>query len=277
MQSLKHWLKIRGYGLWCWLQTLPYHLKFWLKTALYRWTPGGYGYYRYLRHYYDPTYVHQRDKHPVRHKHHGNEGWGEQAQPIAYRGYADYDEYVTHQKQKLEEILKLNGGFDNRTVAEYRRKFYHRFKRLSVLLPRMARIVCAGARLGIEVEVLQDLGFKNAYGIDLNPGPDNPFVKIGDFMQMDYNTSSIDLLYTNCVDHVFNLEQFFGEHARVIKPDGYVFYELDSRSSERTDPFAAVTWSSDEEIFLMMLRYFKNVVWVQRDGAWKLIMLQGKK
>ena len=47
---------------------------FWLRQPLYRWTPGGFGYYRKLRRYADPGYVHERDKHPVRAKHHDSEG-----------------------------------------------------------------------------------------------------------------------------------------------------------------------------------------------------------
>ena len=271
------WIKKRIYNLLLWLYQLLYLLKFWAKTFLYRWAPGGYGYYRHLRSYRDPNYVHERDKHPIREKHYCNEGWGSQGQQLKYRDYSDYDEYVTHQVQKLDEKLKLHGGFSNQDIAEYRLKFYLRFKRLHHLLPKSALIVCAGARQGTEVEVLHDLGFKNAYGIDLNPGPSNPYVRQGDFMQLDNESSSVDLLYTNCVDHAFNLDQFFAEHARVIKQDGYVLYDLARLSKSSAGIFEAVEWKTEEDILLLMLRYFREIIWVETESSWKWILLRGKR
>ncbi len=48
---------------------------FWAKTFLHLVTPGGYGYIRELRSRQDASYNHERDKHEVRHKHHGQGGW----------------------------------------------------------------------------------------------------------------------------------------------------------------------------------------------------------
>jgi len=238
--------------------------------------PGGYGYYRYLHRYYCSSYIHDRDKHPVRKKHYGSEGWQHHKQgAFVYRDYEDYDEYMIHQKQKLDEKLKLKGGFDNKTIASYRLKFYRRFKLLSRFLPKSALIVCAGARQGTEVEVLHDLAFKNAYGIDLNPGPENPLVRQGDFMRMDNANSSVDLIYTNCVDHAYDLDAFFAEHARVIKPNGYVLYDIPSGGDDMRGQFEAVAWDCEGDLFLMMLRHFREVVHVERDIGWKWILLRG--
>ncbi|MBD2002381.1 MULTISPECIES: methyltransferase domain-containing protein [Cyanophyceae] len=253
-------------------------LRFHFKNGLYRLTPGGYGYYRKLRRYNDSEYDHERDKHPVRSKHYAKEGWKQEKQEgLTYRDYENYDEYITHQKQKFEEIIKITGGFSNQVIWEWRLKFYRRFRLLTQILPNTACIVCAGARQGTEVEVLRDLGFRNAYGIDLNPGSENPLVKIGDFLHMDNATSSVDLIYTNCVDHAWNLEELFSEHARVIKQDGYVLYDLSMDMKDGGGPFEAVAWESEEELFLIMLRYFKTVVRVEVDGSWKWILLQGKR
>jgi SAM-dependent methyltransferase len=145
------------------------------------------------------------------------------------------------------------------------------------LLPPTARIVCAGARQGTEVEVLLDLGFKNAYGIDLNPGPNNHLVRVGDFMNMDNEDSLVDMIYTNCLDHAFNLDQLFTEHARVIRPDGYVLYDLSLDIRSGAGAFEAVAWASEEELFLSMLRYFKAIVRVESEPRWKWIILQGKR
>ena len=255
------------------------HLKFWFKTALYYYTPGGYGYVRRLRKFHDPDYVYSRDKHSVRDKHHIQSGWKKQTQnDFHYRDYKDYDEYVNHQSQKFEEILKIRGGFTNRVIAAYRYKFYRRFRYLPGLLPKSAQIICAGARQGTEVEVFWDLGFKNAYGIDLNPGPDNKFVRTGDFIHMENPDSTVDLIYCNAVDHAFDLESFFSEHARVIKPNGYALYDIALQQEDEQQPgaFEAVGWKSEEALFLLMLKYFKRVVKVETEPGWKWMLLQGK-
>ena len=103
-------------------------LKFWVKTFIYRFFPFRLG---HLYRYYDPNYVHNRDKHPVRERHHGKGGWKNQwERTFQYRNYEDYKEYLTHQVQKFNEILKDAGGFTNLVIARYRLKFYQRFRHL---------------------------------------------------------------------------------------------------------------------------------------------------
>jgi len=251
--------------------------KFWLKTALHRLTPGGFGYHRKLQACADASYDHERDKHPVRQKHTGASGWKESdGTGIQLRDYSDYDEYLTHQKQKLDEMLKMKGGFSNEDLMNFRVQFYLRFRHLPALLPPEAKILCMGARQGTEVEVLRDLGFANAQGIDLNPGPENPWVKPGDFMHLDYPDSSLDLLYTNCVDHAFDLDAFFGEHARAMKPDGYVLYDIGVSMEDGSGPFEAVSWKRSEDIFQKLLSKFKKLIRVERDPYWMWVLLRGK-
>ena len=185
------------------------HLMYQLKNLVLR-TPFSYGYYRQLKGNRDASYDHNRDKHPVRDKHHGEEGWkSEQEENFRYRNYSSYEEYVSHQSQKFNEILKMEGGFDNKIILWYRKTFYKRFRYLPSFLSKSATILCLGARQGTEVEVLRDIGYKNAIGLDLNPGPENPYVKQGDFMALEYPDSSVDMVYSNCIDHAFDLSKFF--------------------------------------------------------------------
>jgi len=193
-----------------------------------------------------------------------------------FRDYSSYEEYLVHQKQKIDEIMKIQGGFSNQVVSFYRIKFFNRFKHLPRLLPKDAVIVGAGARQGTEVEVLRDLGFVNAYGIDLNPGPENPLVRQGDFMHMEEKTSSIDLIYCNCVDHAFNLEQFFAEHARVIKPNGYALYDLPVNVEDPQGPFESVAFLRVEDVLLLMLSHFEKIIKIESEACWKWVLLQGK-
>jgi SAM-dependent methyltransferase len=255
-----------------------FHPTFFGKTLLYAVTPGGFGHYRKLRNKQDPNYVHERDKHPLREKHHGAGGWKDAIEDgVRRRDYATYDEYLTHQKLKLEELLKTKGGFTNTDILNFRLKFYRRFRHLPGLLPREANILCCGARQGTEVEVLRDLGFANARGIDLNPGEDNPWVRPGDFMHLDESDNSLDLLYTNCVDHAFDLDALFKEHARAIKPDGYVLYELGANMEGGGGPFESVAWERTEDVFQTMLGIFGQIIRVERDQEWLWILMRGKR
>jgi len=194
---------------------------FWLRQPLYRWTPGGFGYYRKLRRCADPDYVHERDKRPVRAKHHDAEGLlPPDAEGFVHRDYESYEEYVEHQRQKLDEILRIGHGFTNAAVSEARSRFYRRFRHLVGLVPANAVV------LWTEVEVLRELGFPRAYGIDLNPGPGNKLVRVGDFNRLDEADASVDLVYSNCLDHALDLDDFFSEHARVLGPLGFALYDI---------------------------------------------------
>jgi Methyltransferase domain len=253
------------------------HPKFWAKTFLHLVTPGGFGYIRTLRAGRDASYVHERDKHQVRHKHHGRGGWKtEKDGSLVKRNYASYDEYLTHQKLKLDEMVKMKGGFSNFDIFDYRLKFYARFRSLTKLLPLTAKILCCGARQGTEVDVLRDLGFSNARGIDLNPGGGNPLVTAGDMMKLDLPNESLDLLYTNCVDHAFDLDQMISEHARVLKTDGYLLYDIGINIEEGGGPFEAISWDRSEEVVLRLLKSFRAVIRIERERQWLWILVQGK-
>jgi len=260
----------------------PLHPTFWGKTFLHLITPGGFGYVRRLRALRDVNYVHERDKPAVRHKHHGGGGWkNEKDGDVLRRDYASYEEYVAHQKLKLDEMVKMKGGFSNRDIVEFRVKFFLRFHHLCQLLPRDAKILCCGARQGTEVEVLRDLGFHNAYGIDLNPGSGNPHVREGDFMKLAEATDSLDLLYTNCVDHSFDLDAMFTEHARVLKPQGFLLYDMGVNMEEgKGGPFEAVAWDRTEDLVTKLLGRFRKLVRAEREdhfgGEWLWVLFQSK-
>jgi SAM-dependent methyltransferase len=252
---------------------------FWVKQPLYRWTPGGFGYYRKLRRQADPGYVHERDKHPVRSKHFGAEGlMAPDAEGFVRRDYTSYEEYVEHQRQKLDEILYIGHGFSNAAVVEARSRFYRRFRHLIRIVPRDAIILCLGARQGTEVEVLRELGFRNAYGVDLNPGPENELVRPGDFNRLEEADGSIDLVYSNSLDHALDLDAFFSEHARVLKADGFALYDVqqDYRPGEPA-PFEASLWLRREDVLVQALGHFTRLQHLHAEPDWTWMLLQGPR
>lgn len=253
------------------------YLIFFGKSLLYRFLPGGFGYYRKLKKYKKENYDFEKEKHAVRKKHNSQNGWQENFQgDWRSRDYADYNEYVTHQKQKFEEILKIDGGFDNQTIFKYRLRFFNRFKKLDRYIVKDAVIVCLGARQGTEVEVLLDLGYKKAFGLDLNPGPDNKLVHYGDFMNLDLADSSIDLIYSNCLDHTFDIEKFLAENTRVLKPNGFALYDFISADCGADGAFEAITWKNDKALLDLMLKYFKKIVRFESGNKWQWILLREK-
>jgi ubiquinone/menaquinone biosynthesis C-methylase UbiE len=127
------------------------------------------------------------------------------------------------------------------------------------------------------VEVLRDLGFANAIGLDLNPGPENRFVKKGDFMKLEEADNSIDLIYSNCVDHAFDLDAFFAEHARVLKPNGYVLYDLGISEQLGGGAFEAVSWGRPEDLVQRLLSLYGELVRSEREAQWLWVLLRGKR
>jgi SAM-dependent methyltransferase len=152
-----------------------------------------------------------------------------------------------------------------------------RFRLFPKLLSSNAKILCCGARQGTEVDVLRDLGFANARGIDLNPGRGNPLVTTGDMMKLDLPNDSLDLLYTNCVDHAFDLDQMIMEHARVLKSDGYLLYDIGINIEEGGGPFEAISWERTEDVVLRLLESFRSIIRIERERQWLWVLVQGKQ
>lgn len=251
---------------------------FWARTVLHRVTPGGFGYERRLRRLKDPGYDHARDVHPVRRRHRGGStAWsGADELGLRRRIYADYDEYVTHQQQRLEEALRLGLLFENAAVVWRRRTFYRRFRHLVDLLPSDATIVCLGARQGTEVQVLHELGFRNAYGIDLNPGPDNPLVRRGDFQRLEEPDGSIDMIYSNSLDHALDLPAALDEHARVVRSGGLALYDVaDGSSNDPTlSACEATSWASHATILRLFLDRFPELLRAECDPGRRWYLLR---
>ena len=138
------------------------------------------------------------------------------AMAIFYREYEDYDAYLKHQAVKLSKMLKKK----KRQVVlssrvERSKKFQKIFK---AYVPYMidGKVLCLGARNGAEVMALRDMGFEDSIGIDLNPGNDNPYVIKGDFHNMDFEDNSFHNVFTNALDHIFDIRKLSKEISREI-------------------------------------------------------------
>ena len=127
--------------------------------------------------------------------------WAHLDNSFKKRKYSSYDDYVSHQKSKFKNKEKSLKNNHNSNVE----RFYQRFRNCEYI-ERNNNVLCLGARTGAEVEAFRKLGCF-AMGIDLNPGIDNPFVMYGDFHNLLFPKDSADIIYCNCLDHLFDLDE----------------------------------------------------------------------
>jgi SAM-dependent methyltransferase len=159
----------------------------------------------------------------------------------ARRVYSDYDTYLQHQRLKLD-------AFRESSIVRHDRKFRPALReRLAALgIPlRGASVLCLAARQGSEVKAFTDLG-AFAVGIDLNPGPDNRHVLVGDFHDLQFADESVDVVYTNSMDHVYELERMLGEIRRVLAAGGTFITEVGPgiRAGEGQGFYESFAWES---------------------------------
>jgi len=138
----------------------------------------------------------------------------QQGNKMAQRSYQSYEEYVNHQGAKLDKIIHRLHETEDEDFADFK----HRFETCEALSEARS-VLCLGARIGTEVRAMHALGCF-AVGIDLNPGSDNAYVLPGDFHHIQFPDGSVDAIYTNVLDHVFDLEKLMSEIVRLLRPGG---------------------------------------------------------
>jgi SAM-dependent methyltransferase len=167
------------------------------------------------------------------------------------RLYGDYQHYVQHQKSKLNQM----------DLSEYQVEFRKHLKHRLVALQLTKvgdSVLCLGARLGTECLAFKDLGCF-AVGIDLNPGDQNLHVLHGDFHYLQFPDNSVDHVFTNALDHVFELAQVIQEIRRVLRPSGLFIAEIVRGSGDvdgrEPGAFESYWWESLEELVLLIEGY----------------------
>lgn len=148
-----------------------------------------------------------------------SEAWQRES-GLARRRYASYEEYLEHQAHKLGAIEERLRGREREDLEIFTDRF-----RTCAPLAGARNVLCLGARIGTEVRALLGLGYF-ALGVDLNPGHDNPYVVAGDFHALVFADDSIDAVYTNCFDHVYDLDRVVAEVVRVLRPGGILIADV---------------------------------------------------
>lgn len=170
--------------------------------------------------------------------------WG-QKDGLQTRQYASYEDYLEHQKSKLTSINNIS-----KKSQTLRNILKERLPHIAEIRPG-ASALCLAARSGAECEAFIDLGMF-AVGIDLNPGTANKLVLTGDFHALQFASSSIDVVYTNSLDHSFDLGRVIGEVFRVLKPEGVFIAEIVLGAADEggraPGDFEAAWWAKADEV-----------------------------
>lgn len=169
------------------------------------------------------------------------------------RHYTSYDDYIEHQRSKLE-LIKERSKRSKHLIdlksydVTYREVLRGRLEQLPFLQPGTS-VLCLAARIGTEVKAFIDVGCF-ALGLDLNPGPSNAYVVVGDFHNLQFADASVDVVFTNSLDHVFNLEAVIAEVIRVLKPGGRFIAEITAGQREGYQPkdYECFIWDKIDDL-----------------------------
>jgi len=145
------------------------------------------------------------------------DGWIEMEGEFYRRDY-DYEAYLKKQGEKIERRFEFAKRYSDGMVGA----IYKRATLLKEYFTGCHTVLCLGARCGGEVEGFIKAGYF-AVGIDVNPGPGNRYVMHGDFHDLQFADQSVDMVYTNSLDHAYDMRKLLGEVYRVLKPCG-IFY-----------------------------------------------------
>jgi SAM-dependent methyltransferase len=182
------------------------------------------------------------------------EEWNTKSDALQSRRYDSYEAYLEHQKAKLE--THDFGNYDN----EFRQALRERLTALDIAWQGRT-VLCLGARIGTEVKAFLDLGCF-AIGLDLNPGEGNRYVVQGDFHDLQYAPNSIDVVYTNSLDHAFDIDRIAKEVLKVLKPNGLFIVEAVQGRDQGINPgfFESFFWKNiDEPVHVFENAGFKVV------------------
>ena len=129
-----------------------------------------------------------------------------------------YDTYKIAQGRKMNNPEKRDSFIE--TIPKRIKRFRNIFSEIKDQF-NPGKILCLGARTGCEVQAARDLGFKDSIGIDLHPAfDDSDLVILGDWQAIPFQKDSFENVFTNAIDHCYDVEQLAKEVNRVLITGG---------------------------------------------------------
>jgi len=169
------------------------------------------------------------------------------------RAYPSYDDYIRHQQSKPGEI-RLTGHDDELCAALAARLRDDR-------VPAGSSALCLGARFGGEVRAFWSVGCF-AVGIDLRTAPQSKQVLYGDFQDLQFPDACVDFVYTNSLDHAYDITAVLTEIARVLKPSGQLIVDAVRGAEEGHPPgmWECFYWSTTEDLIELLRAHGFGIV-----------------
>jgi SAM-dependent methyltransferase len=178
---------------------------------------------------------------------------------LGVRRYPTYDDYVAHQRSKLD-LLDLS-EYD----VVFRQALAGRLANTGDWAGRT--VLCLAARIGSEVRAFHDVG-AFAVGIDLNPGAGSEYVLHGDFHHLVFPDASADVVYTNSLDHALDLKRLVHEVTRVLRPGGTFLVDAQSGSGvSEFDEWAATVWQDTDDLIRLIEQHGLRLICRQPIAA----------
>ena len=171
--------------------------------------------------------------------------WQSQNDGLQSRSYPSYDDYVRHQQSKPGEI-RLTDHDDELCAALTARLRDDQ-------LPAGSSALCLGARFGGEVRGFWSVGCF-AVGIDLRTATESKHVLYGDFQNLQVPDACVDFVYTNSLDHAYNITRVLTEIARVLKPSGQLIVDAVRGAEEGHPPgmWECFYWSTTDDLIELL-------------------------
>jgi len=165
-----------------------------------------------------------------------------QSSPFYIKSYSSYDKYIEHQRSKyqggifwLDKYIGWYGKFLRKRLLQTKMDF------------RNTCSLCLGARQGTEVEIFNELG-SFSVGLDVEVGQDNKYVVTGDASNIQYSDNSVDIVFTNALDHFLRIDETLSEINRVLKPNGYFIFLIGSPGDAKKDKHGSTYWDNADEV-----------------------------
>ena len=164
------------------------------------------------------------------------------------RNYADYQQYLDHQKTKLPILQKYQPEWIPAYDSKYLPVLTERLKKShDIQYWHGKKVLCLGARQGTEVRAFRSVG-AFAVGIDIcvfEPEK-NPYVMYGDFQHIEFPDNTVDVVFMNVMDHVYDAKMLIEEIKRVLVKGGLFITEIIDGADKRKKLgfFESMWWES---------------------------------
>jgi SAM-dependent methyltransferase len=201
---------------------------------------------------------------------------------LHYRKYKNYDEYLKDQIAKV--VAPGKEDYIRRKSKRKHKEFLTRFDKFKPFIEDRGRVLCLGARFGEEVQAFRDLRYY-AIGVDLYANEKDLVIK-ADWNDLPFSKGIFHCVYTNSIDHCFNLDTEIKEICRVLSPAGIVIVDLNEGHCKAApnveindkfcnpDRYESMLWNDDNDVISPFLKsgFGPKMVWL--EDAWHTYLLE---